>query len=64
MPTASETEAKAADEARRSKVANARNAGTPKTTSAPTRTVEPPEPEKSTEELLEAGWDRLMAPGR
>lgn len=51
--------AKAADEARRSKVANARNAGTPQTRSAPAAR-EDPHAGKSLREAQEAEYDRIF----
>ena len=66
IPSASaqqEAAAKAADQARREKLANAKAAGTPKTTSAHTRAVEPDGPVKSVKAMLEAGWDEIVGAG-
>ena len=62
MPS-SQDAARAADEARRSKVAAAKNAGTPRTTSAPSRAVDPDAPVKSTKAMLEAAWDETVGAG-
>jgi hypothetical protein len=59
-----EAAAKAADEARRSKVAKAKAAGTPRTTSAQTRELEPDHSNKSTRQLLEDAYDRMAGDAR
>lgn len=57
--------AKAADEARRSKVAAAKAAGTPQTKSAPTRSADPSGgPVKDIGTLLEEGYDQLAGAAR
>ena len=57
--------ARAAAERRRSEVAAAKNAGTPRTTGAPTRATGPADgPVKDIGALLEEGYDQLMGAGR
>jgi hypothetical protein len=56
MPAEQEAAAKAADEARRSKVASAKAAGTPQTKSAPAR-VPDDHSKKDLTQLLEDAWD-------
>jgi hypothetical protein len=55
-----EAAAKAADEARRLKLASAKAAGTPRTSGAPARELPPDHSGKSTLDLLNAAYDEMV----